>query len=37
MNHHHRRSNNHRDAHNSVYHPTDDYITLYNAFVTYDD
>ena len=37
MNHHRRRSNNHRDAHNYVYHPTDDYMTLYNAFVAYDN
>ena len=37
MNHRRRSNNNQRDAHNYVYNPVDDYMTLYNAFVTYDD
>ena len=31
-----RSNNNQRDAHNYVYNPVDDYMTLYNDFVAYD-
>ena len=36
MNHSRRSNNNQRDAHNYVYNPVDDYMTLYNDFVAYD-